>query len=64
VSDRIFAAVFVWVTMSLGWFLHIAQDEGVPFLIRMPVGVAGGAALVCWLLFRLDQAQSAGESHG
>lgn len=51
--DRVFAAAYLFLATLLGWVWHIAQAEGVPFLIRVAAGLAATALLYAWLTRRL-----------
>lgn len=58
-STRGFVPTFLIVGASaaVGWFWRIAQDHGVPFLIRTPIGVLALIGIGVWLGRRLTDSR-------
>lgn len=51
--DRVFAAAFVFVAMTAGWLWNQAVQAGVPWAVRVPIGILTAMLLWYWLTWSL-----------
>jgi hypothetical protein len=55
-SNRLFASVFVWITITSGWFWRvIGEHRTLPDSVRIPGCLLTGFFLVFWLRYQLNR---------